>query len=85
MGPTSFNVGDLEEAAADTLAMAALQWGRRLSTSETGRQRPNDVSKRMASMGPTSFNVGDAEALAYGRAVDAASMGPTSFNVGDRL
>ena len=36
-----------------------LQWGRRLSTSETGDRVCEFVKHNPASMGPTSFNVGD--------------------------
>ena len=83
MGPTSFNVGDLPAPSVSSV-VHSLQWGRRLSTSETVGALPEGTSDELASMGPTSFNVGDKVSEAFtAHAVVRASMGPTSFNVGD--
>ena len=60
MGPTSFNVGDVYFLPNEFHEFVKrLQWGRRLSTSETGNGSVTTVINEPASMGPTSFNVGD--------------------------
>ena len=59
MGPTSFNVGDPAADPVETIVEIELQWGRRLSTSETLLIHSYTFDECDASMGPTSFNVGD--------------------------
>ena len=58
MGPTSFNVGDSVFKLGQG-HWQKLQWGRRLSTSETKAIDAATMHTTIASMGPTSFNVGD--------------------------
>ena len=59
MEPTSFNVGDPRNHRNGVSSHLALQWSRRLSTSETVWLSVLSTNVTVASMEPTSFNVGD--------------------------
>ena len=83
MGPTSFNVGDSRTPAA-SVNSRPLQWGRRLSTSETPTYPPYRGGVRSGFNGADVFQRRRPASLATCSMVfSSASMGPTSFNVGD--
>ncbi|MEZ6032666.1 MAG: hypothetical protein R3C17_06225 [Planctomycetaceae bacterium] len=64
-------------------SLETLQWGRRLSTTETSMRHRLRESQCAASMGPSSFNDGNIYLRRMLFDVRPASMGPSSFNDGN--
>ena len=67
MGPSSFNDGNEKLRASKEFREWLLQWGRRLSTTETGRWREVLRQIARASMGPSSFNDGNFSTCSFFR------------------
>ena len=82
MGPTSFNVGD-EPQRDERQGQQELQWGRRLSTSETARASPIEIWRPSLQWGRRLSTSETSRLKDHKKQNKCASMGPTSFNVGD--
>ena len=59
MGPHSFKCGKHLDRVDCAISYVSLQWGRTLSSAESGaRRRPNEGRRKGASMGPHSYKCG---------------------------
>src|SRR2546425_321793 len=74
MGPSPLSDGDFAFTSR-FVWMRWLQWGRRLSATETGNDEGRDQAAPAASMGPSPLSDGDSELLALVNPIAALQWG----------